>query len=55
MLTGGIQFRYLYTVSQNSGFCGSGTVDLTAGANTGTVMFPNPVIIPAGATLDSIL
>jgi hypothetical protein len=39
-----------YTVSQNWVSCGNGTVDLTPYANTGTVMFPNPVIIPAGAT-----
>ena len=39
-----------YTVSANWQSAGSGTVDLTAGANTGTVMFPTPVIIPAGAT-----
>ena len=39
-----------YTVSQNWVSCGSGTVDLTPYANTGTVMFSTLVTIPAGAT-----
>ena len=40
-----------YTVSQNWQSVVSGTVDLTAGgATTGTIMFPTPVTIPAGAT-----
>ena len=39
-----------YTVSANWISAGSATVDLTSGAATGTVMFANPVVIPAGAT-----
>ncbi|MFL2574426.1 MAG: T9SS type A sorting domain-containing protein [Flavobacteriales bacterium] len=39
-----------YTVSANWVAAGDGVVDLTPNANTGTVMFPTPVIIPAGAT-----
>ena len=37
-----------YTVSQNWVSQVAGTVDLTAGAATGTIMFPTPVVIPAG-------
>ena len=39
-----------YTVSANWQSIVSGTVDLTNSAATGTIMFPNPVVIPAGAT-----
>ena len=39
-----------YTSSPNWVPAGDATVDLTAYANTGTVMFPTPVVIPAGGT-----
>ena len=51
----GVQADVWYTVgdyvaSQSWQVAGSAVVDLTPYANTGTVMFPSPVIIPAGAT-----